>query len=175
VNLPWKKCVQDLSSGTFAHEKIRSNAPAKRYPLIRRRFEEYGFPLHIDDRILPEDKSTLFVCSGMQRVRHMFSSPDGSVYGSLQSCIRTNDPGLVGDGTHLTSFGMLGNFSFNGPEYHVSCELWARILRDLKVPTNPEENFWQPGLFVLISRGDQVGTGASSIRVMFRCHREGIR
>ena len=44
-------------------------------------------------------------------------SPDGSAYGSLQCCVRTNDLDLVGDGTHLTSFGMLGNFSFNGPEY----------------------------------------------------------
>ena len=73
----------------------------------------------------------------MQRVRHKFSSPDGSVYGSLQSCVRTNDLGLVGDGTHLTSFGMLGNFSFKGPEYRVSCELWTRVLRDLKVSTEP--------------------------------------
>lgn len=32
---------------------------------------------------------------------------------------------------------MLGNFSFNGPEYRVSCELWTRILRDLKVPSEP--------------------------------------
>jgi alanyl-tRNA synthetase len=95
------------------------------------------FPLHIDDRIIPEDRSTLFICSGMQRVRHKFTSPDGSVYGSFQSCIRTNDLSLVGDGTHLTSFGMIGNFSFGGPEYRVSCELWTCILRDLKVPIEP--------------------------------------
>jgi alanyl-tRNA synthetase len=126
-----------LSPGTLGYERKRSNAPAKRYPLIRRRFEEYGFPLYIDDRIIPEDKSTLFICSGMQRVGHKFTSPDGSVYGSLPSCVRTNDLGLVGDGTHLTSFGMLGNFSFDGSEYRVSCELWTRILRDLKVPTEP--------------------------------------
>lgn len=126
-----------MSPVTLGYERIRSNAPAKRYPLIRRRFEEYGFPLHIDDRIIPEDKSTLFICSGMQRVRHKLTSPDGSVYGSLQSCVRTNDLGLVGDGTHLTSFEMLGNFSFNGPDYCVSCELWTHLLRDLNVPTEP--------------------------------------
>jgi alanyl-tRNA synthetase len=126
-----------LSPGDLGYERKRSNAPAKRYSLILRRFEEYGFPLHIDNRIIPEDQSTLFICSGMQRVRHKFSSPDGSVYGSLQSCVRTNDLGLVGDGIHLTSFGMLGNFSFHGPEYRVSCELWTRILHDLKVPTEP--------------------------------------
>jgi hypothetical protein len=84
-----------LSPGTLGYERKRSNAPAKRYPLNRRRFEEYGFPLYIDDRIIPEDKSTLFICSGMQRVGHKFTSPDGSVYGSLQSCVRTNDLGLA--------------------------------------------------------------------------------
>lgn len=73
----------------------------------------------------------------MQRVRHKFSSPDGSVHGSLQSCVRTNDLDLVGDGTHLTSFGMLGNFSFNGPDYRTSCEMWTHILRDLGVRLEP--------------------------------------
>lgn len=73
----------------------------------------------------------------MQRVRHRFGSPDGSVHGSLQSCVRTNDLDLVGDGTHLTSFGMLGNFSFGGPDYRVSCEMWTRILHDLGVPIEP--------------------------------------
>jgi alanyl-tRNA synthetase len=137
VNLPREKLVYDMSPGPPGYERKRSHAPAKRYPLIRRQFEKYGFPLHIDDGIIPEDKSTLFICSGMRRVRHWFTAPDGSVYGSLQSCVRTNDLGLVGDGTHLTSFGMLGNFSFNGPEYGVSCELWTRILRDLKIRTDP--------------------------------------
>ena len=105
--------------------------------MILRRFEEYGFPLLIDDRIIPGDDTTLFVCSGMQPVRHRFSCPDGSVHGSLQSCVRTSDLGLVGDGTHLTSFGMLGNFSFGGPEYRVSCEMWTRILQDLHVRLEP--------------------------------------
>jgi hypothetical protein len=93
--------------------------------VILRRFEEHGFPLHYDDGIVPEDDTTLFVCSGMQRVRHRFTSPDGSVYGSLQGCVRTSDLGPVGDGTHLTSFG--------GPDYRVSCEMWTRILQGLKI------------------------------------------
>lgn len=73
----------------------------------------------------------------MQKVRNKFSNPDGTVYGSLQSCVRTNDLDLVGDGTHLTSFGMLGNFSFGGPSYNVSCEMWTNILRDLRVELEP--------------------------------------
>jgi alanyl-tRNA synthetase len=102
--------------------------------VVSRRFESFGFPLVIDPCVIPEDDTTLFVCSGMQRVRRRFHPPDGGVYGSLQSCIRTNDLDLVGDGSHLTHFQMLGNFSFGGPPYELSVDLWHSILTDLGVP-----------------------------------------
>jgi hypothetical protein len=72
----------------------------------------------------------------MQRVRQRFHQPDGGKYGSLQSCVRTNDLDLVGDGTHLSSFQMLGNFSFGGDDYEQSVELWHSLLRDLNVPVD---------------------------------------
>jgi alanyl-tRNA synthetase len=97
------------------------------------RFESFGFPLVTDPCVIPDDDSTLFICSGMQRVRRRFHPPDGGVYGSLQSCIRTNDLELVGDGSHLTHFQMLGNFSFGGPPYELSVDLWHAILADLGV------------------------------------------
>jgi alanyl-tRNA synthetase len=90
----------------------------------------------IDPGVIPDDDSTLFVCSGMQRVRRRFLHPDGGTYGSLQSCIRTNDLDLVGDGSHLTHFRMLGTFSFGGPPYDVSVALWHAILTDLRVPVS---------------------------------------
>jgi alanyl-tRNA synthetase len=86
--------------------------------------------LRPDDTIIPDDTTTLFVCSGMQRVRDRFLAPDGSRHASLQSCIRTNDLGLVGDGLHLTFFQMLGNFHFGG-DYEASVELWHSLLTDL--------------------------------------------
>jgi alanyl-tRNA synthetase len=99
---------------------------------VQRRFEQFGFPLLIDTNIVPnDDESTLFVCSGMQQVKRQFHQPDGSRHGSLQSCIRTDDIELVGDGSHLTYFEMLGNFSFGGDDYEVSVELWHCILNDL--------------------------------------------
>jgi alanyl-tRNA synthetase len=52
----------------------------------------------------------------------------------LQSCIRTDDLNLVGDGSHLTYFEMVGNFSFGGDDYKISIELWDSLLRDLQVP-----------------------------------------
>lgn len=70
----------------------------------------------------------------MQQVKDRFLDPDGSKYGSLQSCIRTNDLESVGDGCHLTYFEMLGNFSFGGNDFETSVELWHSIVKDLKIP-----------------------------------------
>lgn len=81
--------------------------------------------------MIPDDDTTLFVCSGMQNFKPWFREPDRSNLATLQSCIRTNDLDLVGDGTHLTYFEMLGNFSFEGTEYIDSQDLWTAILDDL--------------------------------------------
>lgn len=102
---------------------------------VSSRFEEFGFPLFIDDNIIPNDDTTLFVCSGMQNLKQKFLTPNGTKYGSLQSCVRTNDLELVGDGSHLTFFQMLGNFHFGG-DYEVSVELWHSILRDCSIPVD---------------------------------------
>lgn len=109
-------------------------SPAKRLlSVIRNRFNQYGFPLNENRNIIPDDDTTLFVCSGMQKFKSLFNNPDGTVQGSLQSCIRTNDLDSVGDGHHLTSFTMIGNFSFEGPEYEVSTKMWSDILSDLQI------------------------------------------
>ncbi len=100
------------------------------YELISRHFEKFGFPLVIDQNVIPEDDTTLFICSGMQKHKPRFLNPDRTKHGSLQSCIRTNDLDLVGDGTHLSYFEMLGNFSFGGEDYEVSVELWHSFLLD---------------------------------------------
>jgi alanyl-tRNA synthetase len=72
--------------------------------------------------------------SGMQPLKNRFRQPGGGRHGSLQSCIRTDDIELVGDGSHLTYFEMVGNFSFGGNDYELSVELWHSILGDLQVP-----------------------------------------
>lgn len=123
-----------------------NGSPSHVGDVICRRFSEFGFPLVTDRNIIPPDDSTLFVCSGMQRVRNRFKEIDGGRHGSIQSCIRTNDLGLVGDGSHLTYFEMVGNFSFGGWDYEESVELWHAIMRDLNIdvteirvhPTRPD-------------------------------------
>ncbi len=70
----------------------------------------------------------------MQQVRHRFRTLDKKKYGSLQSCIRTNDLESIGDGMHLTYFEMLGNFSFGRDDFEESVELWDCIIRDFSIP-----------------------------------------
>jgi alanyl-tRNA synthetase len=102
---------------------------------VQKRFDELGISIEQDRCVIPEDdNSTLFVCSGMQRFKSRFRRPDGGQLGSLQSCVRTDDIDLVGDGTHLTYFEMMGNFSFGRDDYHLSIDLWHGILSDLRVP-----------------------------------------
>ena len=69
----------------------------------------------------------------MQRVKQDFYRPNGGHHGSLQSCVRTNDIERVGDGSHLTYFEMLGNFSFGGHDYEESVELWHCLLGELGI------------------------------------------
>lgn len=70
----------------------------------------------------------------MQVVKPKFHNPDNSYYSSLQSCLRTIDLDLVGDGTHLTYFEMLGSFSFGNNDYHKSVKMWHSIVTELSVP-----------------------------------------
>lgn len=94
---------------------------------IRKKFLEY-----FQDRdhkvipsasLVPEDAletdKTLFTSAGMQRLKNFYLSPDEAPaprIATCQKCIRTGDIDEVGDGTHLTFFEMLGNFSFGYPK-----------------------------------------------------------
>jgi alanyl-tRNA synthetase len=70
----------------------------------------------------------------MQLLKPKFQSPDGTSHGNIQYCVRTNDLDLVGDGTHLTFFQMIGSFGFGTNDYEHHVELWVSIMRDLSLP-----------------------------------------
>ena len=90
--------------------------------------------MQIRDDIIPEDDTTLFICSGMQPFKQRFRDRDGGRLATLQSCVRTNDLDLVGDGSHLTYFEMLGHFHFGRTdEYEYAIDLWAGLLDDLGI------------------------------------------
>jgi alanyl-tRNA synthetase len=97
--------------------------------------KDFKYPeLVIDTNILPnkEDQSTLFMCSGMQRVKNKFSSEIGT-YSSVQSCIRLQDIDLVGDDSHISSFEMIGTFGFNTDDYKKHQQIWHMVLHELGI------------------------------------------
>ena len=72
----------------------------------------------------------------MQPLKPRFQQPDGTSYGNIQHCVRTNDIEEVGDGTHLTFFQMIGSFGFGTNQYEQHCEMWTSIMHDLDVPVS---------------------------------------
>ena len=121
---------------------------------MERTFQEYGFPLRQCPSVTPSvDKTTFFICSGMQEHKFRFLTPDGTRDGSWQQCIRTNDLDEIGDGLHLSSFTMLGNFSFGVPlDYLHSCRMWDTIVTRMGIrpdctvrihPDSPHRPIWE--------------------------------
>lgn len=70
----------------------------------------------------------------MQQHKQRFYTKDKTRLSSVQSCIRTDDIDLIGDGQHLTYFEMVGNFSFGNDDYDKAVYLWHLILKDMQVP-----------------------------------------
>lgn len=67
----------------------------------------------------------------MQELKSRFEAQDKGHHSSIQACIRTQDLHLIGDGSHLTSFNMIGNFSFGNGDYDDSVVMWHKILVSL--------------------------------------------
>jgi alanyl-tRNA synthetase len=82
----------------------------------------------------------------MQPLKPRFQTPDGTSYGNIQYCVRTNDIDEVGDGTHLTHFWMIGSFGFGTNDYQRHVNMWSLICRELELPisyvnVHPESGF----------------------------------
>src|SRR3990172_11664656 len=85
-------------------------------------FEEKGHLRCLSASLVPraDDHSTLLTTAGMQPQMPFFlgrEAPPAPLTTTAQKCFRTPDIDEVGlDGSHLTFFEMLGNFSF-GPYF----------------------------------------------------------
>lgn len=102
--------------------------------MITKEFKKNVLSWTVDSNVIPtNDPSTLFICSGMQNFKERFRNPDQSQTCTFQSCIRTNDIDEVGDGSHLTSFTMVGSFGFGTNNYEQHCEMWTRIVDELGI------------------------------------------
>src|SRR5881275_2596177 len=81
-------------------------------------FESKGHTFRPSASLTPraDDRSTLLTTAGMQPLMPYFlgrETPPAPLLTTVQKCFRTPDIDEVGlDGSHLTFFEMLGNFSF---------------------------------------------------------------
>ena len=82
-------------------------------------FEKKGHKLIPSSSLLSDDPSVLLTTAGVQQFKPYYTgerNPEKDLGArrvvSIQKCFRTSDIDEVGDGTHLTFFEMLGNFSF---------------------------------------------------------------
>lgn len=128
-------------------EVLNETAGSQVVGIINKHLTKIGYsPMQVEDNIIPDDDSTLFVCSGMQNLKPRFKEKSGERIGTVQSCIRTNDIDLWGDGMHLCFFRMLGCFSFgNSEDYQKTCKAWLDSMKELgleptSIHVHPDSN-----------------------------------
>src|SRR6266536_3191964 len=126
-------------------------------------FESKGHVFRPSAPLIPraDDRSTLLTTAGMQPLMPYFlgrESPPAPLLTTVQKCFRTLDIDEVGlDGSHLTFFEMLGNFSFGQYFKEGAIELaWEFVFEHLQIDP---ERFW-----VSVFAGDpELGLGEDTI------------
>src|SRR5213594_4665471 len=126
-------------------------------------FESKGHKRHPSGSLVPPewDHSTLLTTAGMQPLMPYFlgrEAPPAPLLTTVQKSFRTPDIDEVGlDGSHLTFFEMLGNFSFGQYFKEGAIELaWEFVFEHLKVDS---ERFW-----VSVFAGDpELGLGEDRV------------
>jgi alanyl-tRNA synthetase len=112
---------------------------------FRAYFESKGHTFRPSAPLIPraDDRSTLLTSAGMQPLMPFFlgREPPAQLLTTVQKCFRTPDIDEVGlDGSHLTFFEMLGNFSFGQYFKEGAIELaWEFVFEHLKLDP---ERFW---------------------------------
>jgi alanyl-tRNA synthetase len=130
---------------------------------FRAYFESKGHTFRPSAPLTPraDDRSTLLTTAGMQPLMPFFlgrEQPPAPLLTTVQKCFRTDDIDEVGlDGSHLTFFEMLGNFSFGQYFKEGAIELaWEFVFEHLKLDP---ERFW-----VSVFAGDaELGLGEDEV------------
>jgi alanyl-tRNA synthetase len=109
-------------------------------------FESKGHTFRPSTPLIPraDDRSTLLTTAGMQPLMPFFlgkETPPAPLLTTVQKCFRTPDIDDVGlDGSHLTFFEMLGNFSFGQYFKEGAIDLaWEFVFEQMKIDP---ERFW---------------------------------
>jgi len=109
-------------------------------------FESKGHVFRPSASLIPraDDRSTLLMSAGMQPLMPFFlgkETPPAPLLTTVQKCFRTPDIDDVGlDGSHLTFFEMLGNFSFGQYFKEGAIDLaWEFVFEHMKLDP---ERFW---------------------------------
>jgi alanyl-tRNA synthetase len=109
-------------------------------------FESKGHTFRPSAPLIPraDDRSTLLTSAGMQPLMPFFlgkETPPAPLLTTVQKCFRTPDIDDVGlDGSHLTFFEMLGNFSFGQYFKEGAIDFaWEFVFEHLKLDP---ERFW---------------------------------
>jgi alanyl-tRNA synthetase len=126
-------------------------------------FESKGHTFRPSASLIPraDDRSTLLTSAGMQPLMPFFlgrEQPPAPLLTTVQKVFRTPDIDEVGlDGSHLTFFEMLGNFSFGEYFKDGAIELaWEFVFEHLKLDP---ERFW-----VSVFAGDaELGLGEDEV------------
>src|SRR5215218_5049842 len=126
-------------------------------------FESKGHKRHPSASLIPraDDRSTLLTSAGMQPLMPYFlgrEEPPAPLLTTVQKCFRTPDIDDVGlDGSHLTFFEMLGNFSFGQYFKEGAIDFaWEFVFEHLKLDP---ERFW-----VTVFAGDpELGLGEDDV------------
>ncbi len=126
-------------------------------------FESKGHTFRPSASLVPraDDRSTLLTTAGMQPLMPYFlgrEAPPASLLTTVQKSFRTPDIDEVGlDGSHLTFFEMLGNFSFGQYFKEGAIELaWEFVFEHLKLDP---ERFWVS----VFAGDDELGLGEDEV------------
>jgi alanyl-tRNA synthetase len=146
--------------GTY-NPKVRTTAELR--VGFRAFFESKGHTFRPSAPLVPraDDRSTLLTSAGMQPLMPFFlgrEQPPAPLLTTVQKCFRTPDIDDVGlDGSHLTFFEMLGNFSFGQYFKEGAIELaWEFVFEHLKIDP---ARFW-----VSVFAGDpELGLGEDEV------------